>query len=131
MEWIAAIYETIVDFFTGIAEFLKNFRLEFWEFIRNPQEILNPIYEFILDVYYNIVNLIIELLGNILEWVASITPDPFSGIPDADSLPARFLSAFNWIFPTSSLINSVEILIASTVLWMTIGILLKWAKVSA
>jgi len=131
MEWIAAIYETIVDFFSGISEFLKNFRVEFWEFVKNPQEIWNTFYEFILDMYYAVVNLIFELFGGLLEWIATISPDPFSGIPGPESLPARFLSAWNWIFPTTALINSVEILVASTVLWATVGILLKWAKVSA
>lgn len=130
MEWIVAIYESVVSFFEGIAEFLKNARLEVWEFLKNPVELLNQAWDFAIQLFYEIVNTLIEMIGSSLEWSVSILPDPFSGLPTIGDLPVRWLNTFNWVFPTDVLITSVNVFIVSTVLWMTLGIITRWLKIT-
>jgi len=96
--------------------------------ILNPQTWINKLWEMVQDFYYWVVQSIIDTCT----WVLSLISFPdFELPPIASGISSDILSAMNWVFPFQFLYDCVLVFIASTIAYFTIGVLLRWIKVSA
>ena len=130
MDWLHAIFETIVNFFTGLAEFLKNARAEIWEFLTYPVELLNAAWEFLHQFFYYLINQIILVAGYFLKWCVGILPNLGSfHLPD-DSFGLQVWKFVNWFIPMDFLFNALVFIIAAIVANACLGIITRWLKVT-
>ncbi len=91
---------------------------------------LNDAYEMILDVFYAIMNALIDILAEFIKFVVGLLPEWDLPTYVLDLGAYQIVQTINWIFPVSLFIVMVEMVVASVVLWFTLGIILRWAKVS-
>lgn len=131
MTWIAAIYQTIEDFFTGLVQFLA----DAWKWIviwfDQLDGIFNKLWVFITDAWYWVVNKFLSMVGTSLEYAANYLPD--FGLAELDTtvnVSSRILESINWLVPFNTLVNCIGIMIASVVSWATVGILFRWLKIT-
>lgn len=92
---------------------------------------LNTIFEFIKDVWYWIANTFIEVLAGFLSFVQGFLPTMSMPSVVVDLGQYQIIQTINWLFPVSLFVTIVGLYIASFTAWFTIGIITRWAKVSA
>jgi len=136
MEWIFAIYETIVDFIRGFTAFIINFSKELFEFLEDPVALLNKLITYLTDWVYVLGNEIPKILASLINFVSTLMPTIVKDCIDCgtDSLNfsavPQFLSTFNWVFPTTLLACSLTVVMVSSAAWLTIGILTRWLRIT-
>lgn len=95
-------------------------------------EIWQSLKDILHDAWIASVNFVITVIAALIDLGASVLPswDPIGSLTMPPGA-SEALSGFNWFFPVGFAINMVEVLIWSTIAYFTIGIITRWAKVSA
>jgi len=91
---------------------------------------LDDLIPMIQDLYFWWINTLISTLGSFLSFLAGLLPtfDVPALFPDFGEF--EVLSALNWVFPVSLGVQCLNALLLSITLYFTVGILLRWAKVT-
>lgn len=126
IEWLSKIYgylkNALGNIFKKISEG-NDWLQEHFDY----QTILNQLWTFIVDSFYNLLNLIIETLAALLSFTASMLPS-FEVPTYSGEMPGIFLTTFNWIFPTQYAIGLVTTFFAVVFLWFLVSWALRWVK---
>ena len=82
------------------------------------------------DLFFWGVNMLISALASFLNFVSGLLPafDVPSLLPDFGQF--EVLSALNWVFPVSLGVQCVNAVVSSITLYFTVGMLLRWGKVT-
>jgi len=132
MEWIAAIYQSIISFFEGWADFVLEIWTVAYRLFTEPTEVLNTLWLFAVQFIYWFINEIINQLGTFITWLSTLMPAVLvDNLPTANGVPVRILDAMNWVLPFDHLSICISILIVSTMAWASIGIVFRWLKIFA
>lgn len=106
--------------------------MEFINFLNKILYYLDPIawlvrlWEFIQDVFYWTMQAIVDLCAGIL---SSITMPSFSLPIIEGTLPFQILSVINWVIPFGFLLQCAAVVVFSTTIYFTVGVLMRWMKV--
>jgi hypothetical protein len=106
--------------------------MEFINFLNKILYYLDPVawlirlWEFIQDVFYWTMQAIVDLAASILSTVTM----PVFSIPSIEgTIPFYVLSAMNWVIPFGFLFQCAGVIIFSTAMYFTVGVIMRWLKV--
>lgn len=102
-----------MDYLQKLFEWFANF----WESLVN----------FVQDVFYWIVNTIIDIIGTGISWAVSLLPTYTVQVPSFSN--DGIINALNWIFPVNYCISLMAAISMGLVLYLTVGTVLRWFKV--
>ncbi len=91
---------------------------------------LKTLWEFVLDIFYAIGNIFIDILSGLIMYVAVLLPEMKSGLIPPDFGEYAIVETINWIFPVGIALNAITLYVTSVTLYFTIGIITRWAKVT-
>lgn len=106
--------------------------MEFINFLNKILYYLDPVawlirlWEFIQDVFYWTAQAIVDMGTAILN---SVTMPAFS-LPSLEgSLPFEILTTINWVIPFGFMFQCAGVIIFSTTIYFTVGVIMRWLKV--
>lgn len=94
-------------------------------------DFLGDILHAILDLPYLIVNLLIESLNGwimILSLALSAAMAILPGFPEVPTLDGDVISGVAWFLPIGPMLAIFSTFVAAWVLWMSVSVILRWAK---
>jgi len=86
--------------------------------------------EMLKDLFYWMINTVIEVMASLIEVASSFMPEFSLPLPNPDFAGFNVISGLNWVFPVSTALHCVEAFVLSVTLYFTLGIILRWAKVT-
>lgn len=132
LTWIESLYRTCVDFFDGLVLWVKHAWYEITTFLNTPHVLLNWLWTWAQDLFWYATDAMVSIIGSAAVMAIGVIPAfRLENINTENYLPSRFLSALNWVIPFNTFADAISILVASTIAWATLGIVLRWLKVNA
>lgn len=82
------------------------------------------------EIITNIINWLIQVLGNIISTVLMILPDsPFLNF--SYSFDNSFLKSLNFVFPVNSAITHLGIYVIAVIVYYILRVLMRWIKLAS
>lgn len=125
-----SIIDTLKDFFNEWVDYVQDMFGVLYLLLTDPVQILNTLWQFILEMLYTLTNEIIVIIAGLTGSIAFLLPDIWpETMVNLDTIPLRWLSALNWAIPFDHFSAAIAVLIVSTMSWVSIGIIFRWLKV--
>lgn len=128
MEYISKIYGFLVKILGGLYDKVCEVGNAVLQFL-DLTEFWNELFDFLIDAFYKVGNLIIVEAGKFIAWMGGTLPEvdmpTYSG-----ELPTMFLQTMNWVFPTAFFIQCLGVFFVATFFWLTGGIFFRWFRIS-
>lgn len=82
------------------------------------------------DVFIDCVNTLIEVLAQFIKMIASILPNWDLTLDVDTTIIDNIVGVLNWCFPVHFAIQCITFFGIAVISYFTIGILMRWAKIS-
>lgn len=127
MNWVGAIYQAIVSFFEELSIWLENTFGTIRHWFADPNEIINKIWQYVIDQFFYAINEFVRVTAELMEGLLDNLPQ--IPVPDFGIIiPAQYMGWVNWLLPFDHLAASIGLYLWSTIMWLTMGIALRWLK---